>query len=226
MSGIWVNAGAILFGGLLGAGFKHVLSARYLDALWVALGLAALGIGASSVVNNLPKSHYPLLFVVSLALGLPLGAGLDLDDHLNHWLDHHFKSQLGTAIATSIFLDCIGVMAILGPVNAATNGNQTLLYTNAMFVFVSTLIFGASVGVGIILVLPVVCAWLSIIYFVAKYLSASFFSPALITELSIIGGLLILAAALSILKIRDFKSLNMLPALLVPILFFIGLHLF
>lgn len=44
--------------------------------------------------------------------------------------------------------------------------------------------------------------------------------------ISIVGGLLIVAASFSLLKIREFKSIDMLPALLVPLLFFIGLAIF
>lgn len=224
MIGIWANIGAIFAGTIVGWGIQHVLTEKYVEALWVALGLAAFGIGASTVVNNLPKSHYPLLFVVSLAIGLPLGSCLNLDERSNRWISRHFKSELGEALATATFLACIGALSILGPVNAATNGDQTMLYTNAMFVFVCAIIFGARFGFGMLLQLPIVLAWFSAIYFVAKMLSASFFSPALVTELSIVGGLLIVAAALAILKVRDFKSLNMLPALAVPLVFFILLR--
>ena len=46
------------------------------------------------------------------------------------------------------------------------------------------------------------------------------------TEVSIVGGILILSSGLSILGIKDSKSLNMLPALFVPVLWFVGLALF
>lgn len=222
MIGIWANLGAIIGGTLIGWGFQHVLAEKYLEALWVALGLAALGIGASTVVTNLPKSHYPLLFVISLAIGLPLGSWLNLDERSSNWINHRFKSQLGEALATATFLDCIGALAILGPVQAATNGDQTMLYTNAMFVLVSAIIFGARFGFGMLLQLPIVFAWLFTIYLTAHEFSTTFFSTDLVVELSIVGGLLIIAAALSVLKIRDFKSLNMLPALFIPLLFFLG----
>ncbi|MBP3533047.1 MAG: DUF554 family protein, partial [Alistipes sp.] len=39
---------------------------------------------------------------------------------------------------------------------------------------------------------------------------------------SIVGGILIISSGLSILGIKDCKTLNLLPALLIPILFFLG----
>ena len=198
MIGIWANVAAIIVGTVIGWVFKKVLTDKYVATFWTALGLAALGVGAQTVVANLPKSHYPVLFIISL----------------------------GEAVATASFLDCIGALAILGPVNAATTGNQTFLYTNAMLTLVCAIVFGAGFGLGMILEVPVLFIWFTAIYLVAKFLSASFFSPALITEMSIVGGLLIVAASFSLLKIREFKSIDMLPALLVPLLFFIGLAIF
>jgi uncharacterized membrane protein YqgA involved in biofilm formation len=39
--------------------------------------------------------------------------------------------------------------------------------------------------------------------------------------MSIVGGILIAASGLSILDIKDCKTLNLLPALFVPVLFFV-----
>ena len=99
-----------------------------------------------------------------------------------------------------------------------------MLYTNAMFTLVCAIIFGAGFGWGMLLETPIIFVWLSLIFLIAKFLSASFFSPAFIVEMSIVGGFLIVAAGLSLLKIRQFKTVDMLPALLVPVIFFILLN--
>jgi uncharacterized membrane protein YqgA involved in biofilm formation len=41
----------------------------------------------------------------------------------------------------------------------------------------------------------------------------------MMTELSIVGGFLIASSGISILKIKDCKTLNMLPSLIVPVVF-------
>jgi uncharacterized membrane protein YqgA involved in biofilm formation len=46
------------------------------------------------------------------------------------------------------------------------------------------------------------------------------------SELLIVGGLLITASGLSLLRLKDCKTLNMLPALLVPVLWFVIKALF
>lgn len=225
MIGIFANTLAVVIGTAVGVIVKQFLTERYKNSLWMVLGFAALGVGMETVVTNLPKSHYPILFIISMAIGFPIGTYFHLDDRSNNWLNSHFTTKVGEGIATASFLDCIGALAILGPVYAATSGNQTMLYTNAMFTLVCAIIFGAGFGWGMLLETPIIFIWLTLIYLIARFLSASFFSPAFITEVSIVGGFLIVAAGLSLLKIRQFKTVDMLPALIVPVIFFIILDL-
>lgn len=222
MLGTITNVTAILIGTAIGCLLKGGIKKQYESALFTAMGLAALGIGMEYVVNNIPKSQYPPLFIVSLAIGACLGTWWQVDWHFNT-LVHRCggKSQLGKGLATGILLYCIGALSIVGPVMAAVKGDQTMLMTNATLDFVTSMVFGASFGWGMLAAAPVLFCWQGGIYLVAKYLSASFFSTPLITEISIVGGFLIATTGISLLKIRDIKTLNLLPALLVPLVFFI-----
>ena len=201
---------------------KRGISKKYEHALFTVMGLAALGIGLENVVNNLPKSRYPVLFIVSLALGTLLGTWWDLDTKFAHLIKHFGgKNQQVKGLATGILLCCIGALSIIGPVMAAVRHDQTMLYTNAALDLVTTIVFGASFGWGMLLCAPVLFCWQGGIYLVAKYLSVSFFTGPLVTEIAIVGGFLIASTGLSLLKIRDVKTLNILPSLLIPLIFFI-----
>lgn len=226
MIGTIANTCAILVGTTIGCILKGGLKKRYQDALFIAMGLAALGLGLKNAINNMPKSHYPVLFIVSLAIGAVLGNWWRIDDHFNQLIAHFGgRSQTGKGIATGILLYCIGALSIVGPVMAAVKGDYTMLFTNATLDFVSSMVFGASFGWGMLVCAPVLFCWQGMIYLVAKYLSASFFSGPLVTEISIVGGFLIATTGISLLKLRDIKTLDLLPSLLVPICFFIGLAL-
>ena len=64
--------------------------------------------------------------------------------------------------------------------------------------------------------------WQGGIYLVAYLLHSGDIIPeALMVEISIVGGLLLLSSGLAILNIKDCKTINMLPALLIPIIFFL-----
>ncbi|WP_278588603.1 DUF554 family protein, partial [Limosilactobacillus pontis] len=150
----------------------------------------------------------------------------DLDSKFDHLIRRFGgKSQLVKGLATGILLCCIGALSIVGPVMAAVRGDQTMLYTNATLDLVTTMVFGASFGWGMLLCAPVLFCWQGGIYLVAKYLSASFFTGPLVTEIAIVGGFLIATTGITLLKLRDIKTLNILPALLVPIVFFIVIDL-
>ena len=116
---------------------------------------------------------------------------------------------------------CIGTLSILGPVMSALQGDHTFLFTNATLDLVTSMVLASAYGIGMALAAPVLFCWQGVIYLVAKYLSGSFFSETLLVELSIVGGIMIFCSGLSILKIKDCKTLNILPSLFIPMIFFI-----
>ena len=187
MFGTLVNVAAILSGTTLGCLLKHGLSQRYEQALFDAMGLTALGIGVQYIATNLPHSHYPVLFIVSLALGAVSGTALQIDERFNRVVAHFGAARVGRGIATGLLLYCIGALSIVGPVMAAIKGNQTMLLTNASLDFVTSIVFGASFGWGMLVCAPVLFLWQGGIFLIARYLSASFFSGALVTELAAVG---------------------------------------
>ena len=227
MVGTIVNFLAVLVGTVAGCVIKGGIKEKYQEVLFAAMGLAALGIGLENAILNMPRSNYPVLFIVSLAVGAVLGTWWRIDDHYNRLIKRcGGRSQLAKGIATALLLYCIGALSIVGPVMAAVKGDQTMLYTNAMLDFVTAIVFGASFGWGMLACAPILFCWQDGIFLVAKFLSADFFSNELITEISIVGGFLIATTGITLLKLRDIKTLNFLPALLVPIVFFLVKGLF
>lgn len=226
MLGTIVNTGTILAGSMLGSVLRKGVKEKYQDALYNAMGLAATALGINAVVSNMPKSNYPVLFIVSLALGSLIGAVLDIDTKFNGLVGKYSKSNLGQGLSTGILLYCIGTLSILGPVMGALYGDNTYLFTNATLDFVTSTVLASTYGIGMAFAAPVLFAWQGSIYLIAKNLSGTFFSEEMICELCIVGGILIASSGLGILKIKDCKALNMLPALAVPIVFFVLKGLF
>jgi len=109
-------------------------------------------------------------------------------------------------------------MSILGPIESALNGNNTLLFTNAMLDGVTSMILASNFGIGIALSAVILFLWQGSIYLLAQFIGG-FMTDSLMTEISIVGGILIMSSALGILNIKSIKTLNLLPALLVPALY-------
>ncbi len=218
MVGTIVNTAAILTGSVIGSVFKKGVQEKHQNALFTAMGLAAAGLGINSIVQNMPKSNYPVLFIVSLALGSLIGTSLELDTRFQKLADRFSVGQLSKGLSTGILLFCIGTLSILGPIQSALNGDNTYLFTNATLDLVTSMVLASTYGLGIALTAPVLFCWQGSIYLLALALGP-FMTADMMTELSIVGGFLIATSGLSILGIKDCKTMNMLPALVIPVAF-------
>jgi uncharacterized membrane protein YqgA involved in biofilm formation len=219
MLGTIVNTATILTGSVVGSVLRKGINEKCQNALFTAMGLAATGLGINAVVQNMPKSNYPVLFIVSLALGSLLGTLLDIDGGFQR-LTGRFSGggRLAEGLSTGILLFCIGTLSILGPIQSALNGDNTYLFTNATLDLVTSMVLASTYGIGMTLAAGVLFCWQGAIYLCAKLLG-DFVTTDMMTELSIVGGFLIASSGISILKIKDCKTLNMLPSLIVPVVF-------
>ena len=114
----------------------------------------------------------------------------------------------------------MGTLSILGPIQSALYGDNTYLFTNATLDLISSTVLASTYGIGMCAAAAVLFCWQGAIYLGAGFL-APFLSQELLTEISIIGGFLIASSGLSILNIKQFKTMNMLPCLLVPVAWFL-----
>lgn len=219
MIGTIFNTGTIIAGSILGSCLKKGVKEKYRGALMNAMGLAAAGIGINSIVQNMPESKYPVLFIASLAIGSLLGNIIDLDGKFNRLVEKKGKSELGKGLSTAVLLFCIGSLSILGPIRSALYGDNTYLFTNATLDLVTSTVLASTYGIGIILAAGVLFLWQGSIYLLATLLG-EFMSAELMCEISVVGGFLIAASGISILEIKNLKTLNMLPSLLVPPVWF------
>lgn len=224
MTGTIVNTAAIIAGSIVGAILHRGIKEKYKEVLYTGLGLASLGIGLNAFISNMPKSEYPVLFIISLAIGGVAGTWADIDGRFKRLVNKRSKSaspnRLADGLSTAILLYCIGPLSMLGPVISALKGDHTFLFTNATLDFVSSTVFASTYGIGMVLAAPVLFLWQGMFYGVAC-LSATAVSDALMAELLLVGGLMITGSGLGLLGLKDCKTLNLLPALLVPVIWFL-----
>lgn len=228
MVGTIVNTCCIIAGTIIGTLLHRGIREQYKQALYTGLGLASLAIGLNATLTHLSESRYPVLFIVSIALGGVVGTWLDIDGRFKRAVNRHSHkkdqsgnvNRLGEGLSTAILLYCIGPLSMLGPVISALKGDNTFLYTNATLDFVSSTVFASTYGIGMILAAPVLFCWQGMFYLIAR-ISSTAISNALMAELLIIGGLLITASGLALLQLKDCKTLNFLPSLLVPVVWYL-----
>lgn len=217
MIGTFINVGTIVVGSLIGGLVKKVLKEEYSQSLYTAMGLAAFGLGINAVVQNMPDSVYPVLFIASLAVGTLIGNLLQLDTRIGRLsAKKSGDGRLGEGLITGSLLFCVGTLSILGPVQSALYQDHTYLFTNAMLDFVTAMVLASTYGIGMMLAAVILFAWQGSIYGLTLLLG-NFITDTMMTELSIVGGFLILSSGLAILNIKDCKTLNMLPSLVIPV---------
>lgn len=218
MIGTIVNVSAITAGCLFGSLFRKGLNEAYQNILMQAMGLAATALGIHAIVKYMSSSHYPVLFIVSLALGGVLGQRLNLEQRFKNVAVRFSKGNLAEGLSTAILLFCLGTLSILGPIESALHGNHAYLFTNAILDGVTSIVLASTFGIGMIWSAAVLFCWQGFLYFTANVLSV-FITPELLTETSLVGGILIFCSGLSILGIQNFKTMNFIPALLIPVVF-------
>lgn len=227
MLGTIVNTACIVAGSLVGSLLKRGLGEKYQRVLYNAMGLASLALGVSTFTQNMPKSEFPVLFILSLAVGGVVGTALDLDGRTKGIIARRGGEGLANGLISACLLFCVGTFSIVGPVLSATTGDNTFLFTNATLDLVTSMVFAATYGIGIMLAAPILFCWQGLFYMLGKMAAGSaILEGTLIYELSIVGGVLIVSSGLSLLQVKDCKTLNYLPALLVPVLWFLVKALF
>ena len=225
MLGTIVNTACIIVGSIVGSLLKKGLGEKYKDVLYYAMGLASIALGVSTFTQNLPKSEFPVLFILSLAIGGVVGTLLDLDGRTKALIARRGGEGLANGLITCCLLFCVGTFSIVGPILSATTGDNTFLFTNATLDLVTSMVFAATYGIGIIFTAAVLFCWQGLFYLLGTF-ATEFMQGTLVNELCIVGGVLILSSGLSLLRIKDCKTLNYLPALLVPVLWFLFKMLF
>lgn len=236
MLGTIINTAAILVGSTFGAIAGTGIGEKYKQALFRALGLCCLVLGANASLPNMARSEYPVLFIVSLAVGALIGTRLDLAGKIARWNEkRNAKHNGGNAfnsvdgLVTGCLLFCIGTFSIVGPVLSALSPSQgwalgepsnTFLYTNATLDLVSSAVLAASYGWVMLLAAPILFCWQGSFYSLAYCFGEAMPEP-MRCEMSIVGGVLIISSGLAILGIKDCKTVNLLPSLLVPVVFYL-----
>lgn len=229
--GTIINAAAIVIATLIGIIFKRGLPEKIQKAVMLSLGLAltALSLGwflkdYFLIENGQMTSSGDLLIIISLVIGVIIGEWIDIDSRLNHWAEGIEKKYSlpplakGFIAATLIF--CVGAMAIVGSIKDGLYGDMTTLLIKSVLDFVTAMILASVFGIGVIFSAISVLIYQGAITLLVMT-AGDLFSSEIIRSISMVGNILLIAIGLNFLEIKRIKVANMLPALLIPIIYHI-----
>lgn len=218
--GTFVNAGAVILGGIIGLLFKKGIPQRMSDSVFKALGLITAFIGISGCLCG----ENMLVAVAAMILGTVIGELVDLDRRINSlgkFIEKKTtKGEAGSTVAQSFvsssLLFCVGAMTIVGSLQAGLNNDCSVLFTKSAMDFCSSIIFASTLGVGVLYSAAFVLVYQGAITLLAQWLSPVL-TDAVINEMNCVGYIIIIGLALNILGITNLKVMNMVPAIFLPI---------
>jgi len=224
LTGTLVNTATVIAGSLIGMLLGNILPDRLRDTVMKGLGLCTLYIGITGMFG----SENALITIISIAVGAVIGELCDLDGLLTRfasWLESRFrrknngeKTSIAEGFITASLVFCVGAMTIVGSLNSGLTGDHQMLYTKATLDFVSSMIFASSMGFGVLLAAGAVFVIQGSIACLASFVAPLLQHGNTITEMVVVGSVLIVGLGLNILGITKLKVMNYVPAIFLPIL--------
>ena len=192
------------------------------NILMQAIGLAVVMIGVSSAL----ETQNMLLTIISLVIGGIVGQTVGIENKLDS-LGNYVQKKLGDGenstvsqgFVTASLIFCVGAMAIVGSLDAGLKNDYMTLYAKSMLDGITSIVLASTLGIGVAFSAIAVFIYQGAITLTSGAL-APFLSEMVISEMTAVGGILILGIGLSMLEIRKFNIGNLLPAVLVPPIYF------
>ena len=219
MIGSLINAAAVIIGGVLGLIIHSRLPKYITRTTFQAIGLFTIVLGVNMAIQT---TQY-LAMVISLVLGSIIGSALDLQSavkKIGNYLKQKTKSnnaRFSEGFITAFMLYCMGSLTILGAIEEGLGNTPTLLLSKSVLDGFSSIALAASMGAGVIFSAIPLLLYQGGITLVTSFVGQSL-SQMVITELSAVGGILLVGLGIDILKIKKIPILNMLPSLIIILL--------
>jgi len=219
MIGTIVNVVLVIAGSLLGLLLRKGIPENISRMIMVGLGLFTCVLGVKMGI----QMERPLVVVLSLILGGVCGELLHIEDFLEgigEKLKSLVKSQGEASFAQGFvfasLLFCVGPMTILGSIQAGLQDKPELLFIKSLMDGVSSIILASTMGLGVIFSAATVFVIQGGLTLLAQQFSF-LTDPVYLNDFTSVGGIMIFAIGLKLLKIKIIKVGNLLPALVIVI---------
>ena len=231
--GTLINVGAILLGGFIGLFVKKGLNEKLMDSVMKAIGVAVMFVGISGALTGLLKiteggkieTSGTMLMIISLILGTFVGELLKIEDRLERVGEKLKKAvkaknsgNFVEGFVTTTLIFCVGAMAIVGSLEDGLTGDFSMLAAKSVLDGIMAIIVASTMGIGVLFSAIPVFIYQGAITLLAEFISPVL-SPELVLNLSYIGSALIFGIGVNQVFGKNIKTGNILPALLVPIVY-------
>lgn len=238
--GTIVNAAAIMAGGLGGLVTRRFLKERYQETVTKAIGFAIIVMALGSTLSQMfviklseaegqldgsLEIQGTMMMIISLAAGALLGEFINLDywfERFGGWLrdktGNQEDSRFIDAFVSSFLTVCVGAMAVIGAIQDGVSGNHDTLYAKAILDLIIIMMMTASLGRGCVFsVVPVVFLQGTVTLLARQ--AAPFMTEAAVSNISLVGNVLILCVGVNLIWPKTIRVANVLPAIVIAVVF-------
>ncbi|WP_217588437.1 DUF554 domain-containing protein [Lentibacillus saliphilus] len=231
--GTIVNGICIIVGSTLGL-FLSKIPERVKETVMHSIGLAVLLIGMQMAF----ATQSIIVVLLSMLIGSVVGEFIRLEESLNNagdWFATRFArsaSESGMSFSqgfvTATLIFCVGAMAIIGPLDSGIRGDHEVLLTKSVLDGFTALVLTTTLGSGVLFAFIPVLLYQGTLTLIATQVER--WVPqdvlnGLIAEVTSVGGLIILAIGLNMLKITKIRVGNLIPSLVLVGLVYYVYHL-
>lgn len=229
--GTIINVVCILLGGLAGTVAGNRLKESVRESLMAITGISVVILGAGgamsqmlAIVDGKLSSGGTIMMVVSLALGTVIGEMLGIEDKIVRF-GEYLKEKSGSAgdqrfvsgFVTASCTVCIGAMAIIGSVQDGISGDYSVLAAKGVIDAILICTMAASQGKGCIYSAIPVGIFQGSFTLLAIFIG-DLLSEAALSNLSLVGSVLILCVGLNLVRQKQIRVANALPAVVVAVI--------
>lgn len=224
MLGTIVNACAIIAGSLIGLALRRGIPDNYKEITLSAVGLSVVLIGVRSAL----VSESLMIVIFSMILGALVGEWIQIEKKLEtfgQFLEKKIVAKSGDTssfargFVTASLVFCVGSMAIVGSLESGLTGNHQTLFAKSVLDGVASVVFSSAMGLGVLFSSLAVFIYQGLITITAVFMK-NFLVAETIEQMTSVGGLLIVAIGLNMLKITAIRVGNLIPAIFLPLLYY------
>jgi uncharacterized membrane protein YqgA involved in biofilm formation len=225
MLGTIVNSLAIIMGSLLGLLFRKGIAENYKEIIMSGVGLSVLLIGIKSAII----SDDLMVVLFSIIIGALIGEYIAIEHRLEllgKFLESKVASKssdtgsFARGFVTASLVFCVGSMAIVGALESGLTGNHQILFAKSVLDGVISIVFASAMGLGVMFSSVAVFLYQGLITITSMFMKG-YLTPETVTQMSSVGGLLIMAIGMNALKITKIKVGNLIPAVFLPLVYYI-----
>jgi uncharacterized membrane protein YqgA involved in biofilm formation len=222
-TGVIINAGSIFVGGLVGGVLGQKFSEDFKRQLTLVFAICSMGMGIYAIgpMKNMPAVIFAL--VVGTAFGLLI--------HLGDWINKgavqmqrpiaklfpQNKTGMGQeefilTLVTIIVLFCASGTGIYGSLDNGMTGSPAILISKSILDFFTAAIFASNLGFVVSVIAIPQFVIFTCLFFLAKFIYP-LTTPTMIADFKACGGFLMIATGFRMVRIKDFPTADMIPAM-------------